>query len=416
MSAYEEYLLIQDFKRSNSATFDGVNYAKVVAPYLYDVSFFGWCKKLVFALFFSTRLSKFDSYDSSTLIYYSCKSKKRADYDYIASAIRHTLANKPDYVETKESFSIFQIWHTLTKIPFTYPATFGYKRNFLHRFATALLIAKYRQTAKVLFPSLLKKKKRLITFCDAQPSDNLITQISAVFHITTFTLQHGQYRLLNELNMSPDAEAYANFVSDYMLCWGEATINEFVQYGYDPKRFIIVGWIKHWSDFLPSASNQTFGVMLNSEHGRESNISLLNVSELIAKTLGLNYIVRLHPWSNCKQYEQYFSDRCISCGHFGFAEYLEKVEFSIAHMTGAVIEMLHYKSPVYLYDDGKLAKVFRVEGLSYSSFDSMIDAIVNDRKNIDIAQKRISSLDKWNNDDSNQKIRIRDAIIKNKII
>lgn len=416
MSAYDEYVLIQDFKRSGSAIIDRINYANVIAQYLYDTSLFGWLKKVAFSLFFSTHITVVDSNSRKILLYYSCRHKKRLDYDHIFSEIKESLNDHCDHVESKECFSVIQPWHTVRELKTAFSATIGYNKKTIHRIGAALLIAKYISTSKHKLESLVKKRESLITFCDAPASENILAQLAKSRGVTTYTAQHGQYRLLDKSNIGPDAEAYANFVSDYLLCWGEATRQEYIRFGFKPEQLITVGWIKNWSNSRFQYLDGVFGVMLNSETSKDSNYELLRLARTIADHLNLNYIVRLHPSSSPRQYKLYLGNQCIDCNHYNLEDYLNRVGFSIAHMTGAVIEMLHYKSPVYLYDDGKLAKVFRVEGLSYSSFDSMIDAIVNDRKNIDIAQKRISSLDKWYNDDSNQKIRIRDAIIKNKII
>ena len=90
----------------------------------------------------------------------------------------------------------------------------------------ALLIAKYRVAAELLCP-LLNGSLKLVTFCDAQPVENLMAQLARARGLRTYTNQHGQYRILDQTNMSPDAEAYSNFVSDKLLCWGEATRKEF---------------------------------------------------------------------------------------------------------------------------------------------------------------------------------------------
>src|SRR5690606_12729215 len=97
----------------------------------------------------------------------------------------------------------------------------------------AVLIAKYRTTADKIFSPLLTGRKTLVTFCDAQAPENLMAQMARSAGIASFTNQHGQYRVLDASNMSPDAEAYANFVSDYMFCWGEATRKEFVKAGFN---------------------------------------------------------------------------------------------------------------------------------------------------------------------------------------
>src|SRR3546814_6040446 len=95
-----------------------------------------------------------------------------------------------------------------------------------------------------LFASLVDGRTTVLTFCDAHPHDNLVAQLSSRNGARTITVQHGQYRVLTPVNMSADAEAYANFVSDRLLAWGEATCEEFQRYGISRARMYITGWIR----------------------------------------------------------------------------------------------------------------------------------------------------------------------------
>lgn len=413
MTAFERYRKIQAFKTSQTAAIDGVNYAHVIASYLYDFSLLGWIKKLIFSLFFRITVIKEKDEGESILLFYSCRNKLRADYDYIPLRLQQILGELCTYAESGQRMSLLQAPRTLVRLPSSLIATRGFKASLFQRIGAALLIAKYR-TAEEDLVKLLNGKNCLVTFCDAQPLENLLTQIARTRNLFTCTNQHGQYRVLNETNMSPDAEAYTNFVSDRLLCWGEATRCEFVKAGISEDQLSVTGWLRKWS--APptgwSVSRQSvFGVMLNGKNGKSSNARLIKAANTIALRCGLRYIVRLHPWSKATEYQHLVTDNCIAIDKFSLPDYLLRVDFSIGHMSGAVIEMLHSRSLVYLLDDGYLADVFIKEGLSFSNVESMVNAIELDMSLPDKGHSRLFELGRWYNDDCDQAQRVRTAII-----
>ncbi len=411
IDAWQRYLDIQAFKRDPGSTIDGVNYAHVVAQYLYDRSPRQWLKSIAFSLFFAAQ-TDLTGTQQSLLNFYSHRYKRRPDYDYIAHHLVQIAGDRGDSAETREAFSPIQWWHTLRNVPQAWRATAAYRAGPLHRISATTLVAKYRSIAVRSFCKLVVDRTRVVTFCDAAPHDNLLTQIAQAHGALTITAQHGQYRLLDKTNMSTDAEAYANFVSDRLLCWGEATCADFVRYGVDRRRMTIVGWIRTWEKIEPrEAATGTFGVMLNGENGAESNIELLRAAERIADELALRYVVRLHPSYAPPSYRSLVNERCASIRVMPTAEYVEAVDFSIAHMSGATIEMLHVESPVYALDDGRLAEAFKIPGLSFDGVEEMLATIVADAETRDRGRSRTRQLGRWFNDDTNQDSRILNAML-----
>lgn len=414
MNSISKHKKIKDFKLSGTAVFEKINYANVVAIYLYDTSPSGWIKKIIFSLFYATRVITRESVNCRVLIFYSARHKKRADYDYIPNRLREILEKHCSYAESEERLSIVQAWRTLRRFWSSFQGVAGYRVGVLQKIAAALLIAKYRATAIHSFRSLLQGSERLITFCDAHAPDNLLAQMGNTAGLFTVTNQHGQYRVLDERNMSSDAEAYSNFVSQRMLCWGKATQAEFSRYGFPSENLIVSGWVKDWSRLvLPSAkklSKNVFGVMLNADSAKESNLELIAAARFIAQELGLQYLIRLHPWSSPKEYLGYLDGRLQGIGHFDIAVYLKDVDFSLAHMSGAVVEVLYAGSPIYLLNDGRLAQAFQVDGLSYPDSCSIVAAVREDQLMPIAAQRRLLNIGQWYNDDRDQAARIRKAI------
>ena len=95
---------------------------------------------------------------------------------------------------------------------------------------------------------------------------------------------------------------------------------------------------------------------------------------------------------------------------FDIATYLNDVDFSLAHMSGAVVEVLYAGSPIYLLNDGRLAQAFQVDGLSYPNSNSIVAAVKEDQLMPIAAQRRFLKLGQWYNDDCDQSARIREEI------
>lgn len=413
LSVYEKYEAIQAFKSTGAAVWDGVNYAYVVAPYLYDSSWAGLFRRLAFSLLFSTRITQFAPSARAMMVFYSCRHKKRADYDFIASELQRIVGGDGDYVESAEHLDPLQWLATLSHTPAALRSVSGYRAGLLDRLGAALLIAKYRSSRRRLRP-LLSGRRGLATFCDAQPVENLLAQMARADGVFTITAQHGQYRLLDRSNMSPDAEAYANFVSDRMLSWGEATRAEFTRGGFAPERFVITGWIRKWGVSSSGAPDRAplgvFGVMLNGDNGKASNPALISAAKMIAHEMGMSYVVRVHPLTSLDEIKPLLDDACILSDHIDLESYLGAVDFSLGHMSGAVIEVLHRNLPIYVLDDGFLAQVFRVQGLSYNSWENIVSAVKQDCELPKHAFNRMAKIAIYYNDCRDQEFRIRRVI------
>ncbi|WP_117310239.1 hypothetical protein [Stenotrophomonas sp. G4] len=396
------HLDIQAFKESKSASEDGLNYARVVAPYLYDTSLKGQLKLLALSFGFEVRVLVQTVAAPTHLIFYGARSKNRADYDYIVDSIRSALDGSSAYAEARDALSPVQWFRTLCRLPGSFRMTQGFSTSVVRRLVVGSLIARMRSACPRVLASLPTGHRRIITFCDAHSVENLVTQAQMARGIFAITNQHGQYRLLDDRNMSPDAEAYANFISNRMIVWGEATIREFEKAGYATDRFVVAGWIRAKQQCDTGPIKRVFGVMLNGQNGQDSNLALLSAATALAEALDLTYVVRLHPWTPLSAYRSAVDERCEKLMHASLAEYCGCVDFSLAHMSGAVVELLDQRRAVYLLDDGRLADVFRRPGLSWGSAQAIIEAVKRDTADSDGLFRRVDSLAVWYNDDTDQ--------------
>lgn len=416
MDNYSLYLKIQGFKSSRSALVDGINYANVVATLLYDRTWKGWLRRVAYSLFMGVSSFGPRKMGSTHVLMYASRDKRRLDYDYIVDRLAGELDGRGRLVEVRDQFSFIQPFRTLMGIRSTWNLSRGFEVSFARRLSCALLISRMRSALLPLLEEVLGDATTLVTFCDAQPAENLATQAGCRRGMFTVTNQHGQYRVLDQTNMSADAEAYANFQSDRMLAWGPATVAEFAKAGVSPSRMFITGWIRRSAPVgRPRAREpRRFGVMLNGENARASNLNLLQAANILASRLGIGFIVRLHPWSRKAMYANAAGAYCESLEHVSLERYLERVSFSLAHMSGAVVEVLAQDEPVYLLDDGSLASAFRVEGLSWPDAIAIAGAVERDRADMGAMRQRISALGRWFNESDRQAERIAEAIEKDK--
>ncbi|HIE4562011.1 hypothetical protein R1L06_05190 [Stenotrophomonas sp. C4297] len=407
-SVYQRHLRIQAFKNSGVAVVNGANFANVVATLLYETTFIGWLRRAIHALVMGVRVTNEGPETASHVMLYSARGKHRVDYDYIVDSLTGLMSGRVRLVEITDSPSVFQAFKTIAGLTAAWPLTRGYEEGFMQRLLCALVISRARGTLHSTVAQVLGGADTLVTFCDAHPIENLATQIANSRGLLTITNQHGQYRILDHTNMSADSEAYANFQSHQMLAWGAATVREFEKAGIESSRLTVTGWIKR-----PGAAGvrlgigaQCFGVMLNGENARRSNLNLLQAADEIAERLGIGYRVRLHPWSRAADYSGAVGPRCVGLAHLSLEKYLDQVRFSLGHMSGAVVEVLEHGYPVYLLDDGSLASVFRLDGLSWPDAASILNAIEVDMEDKVVMTQRIDGLARWFNDSDGQVDRI----------
>jgi len=79
-------------------------------------------------------------------------------------------------------------------------------------------------------------------------------------------------------------------------------------------------------------------------------------------------------------------------------------------MSGAVVEVLDHGAPVYLLDDGCLASVFRLEGLSWPDADAILNVVEQDLNDPQAMIVRIEGLARWFNDAERQVDRLASAL------
>lgn len=98
-------------------------------------------------------------------------------------------------------------------------------------------------TIKELDKLDFSKVKKYLCMCHVLSIENLLTQYFKNKNITTYSLQEGIY-LVYKKNKVLGCIAYELFETDHLLCWGQYTKDEYINYGIESSRINVAGYPK----------------------------------------------------------------------------------------------------------------------------------------------------------------------------
>lgn len=87
------------------------------------------------------------------------------------------------------------------------------------------------------------KVEKYLCMCHVLSLENLMTQYLKTKGITTYSLQEGIY-LVYKKNIVLGSIAYELFATDHLLCWGQYTKDEYIEYGIDSSKIDVAGFPK----------------------------------------------------------------------------------------------------------------------------------------------------------------------------
>jgi glycosyltransferase involved in cell wall biosynthesis len=205
----------------------------------------------------------------------------------------------------------------------------------------------------------------LIAFADMQPIENLLIQFFKKNGKQTITMQHGLYvdytsfENINKVN-------YENVVSDHFLAWGNET-RELIQKYHPNAKITVCGKPIYLTP--PKEKEPHFTVVFDQNIFKEQNRELIAIANEIARHIGLQINVRLHPWNNKAEYE-FDEDICV------FDRSIESSQFVIGHTTSMIFECMRSGIPAYKYRTEIPANVID-ERLKFSNADELLQCLEN---------------------------------------
>ena len=190
--------------------------------------------------------------------------------------------------------------------------------------------------------------KRYICFNSAYRDESLLTLYFRKRGIETISMQHGIF--CNFTRSIPfDIINTENLIANKLLCWGQASIDNLVENGFDPSRLILTGNPKY-KDVRIESVNQTFSkclVLLGRELYIETNDKLLEVLQQYNKQSGnkIIFYIKKHPFLDDSLHKQFASvnNKMIFIGKEHSTQEIlrsDLVDFTIAVNTTAYYESL----------------------------------------------------------------------------
>jgi len=248
-------------------------------------------KRLIHSLVFSYDYNLHASGLGKVIFFDTTRLKKRHDYELMADNFYGKLS---DNVKDASLISIrycLDISSVIKKIKMI----FGFYIKENYNLYDAIQISQVLMLNELidLLPNQIKKA---ITFCDAHPEDNFIAQSLREKSVRTYTLQHGYY-VRNDSGIN--SEVYQNFVSDYMLCWGDSSVNNITQLEVDSRRLISFGCFKVKNNIDVNLNRERITLFLNGIHSSDENCKIISLYNSIKK-MGVNVEVKIrrHPDDN----------------------------------------------------------------------------------------------------------------------
>ena len=184
-----------------------------------------------------------------------------------------------------------------------------------------------------------------IAFNSSTQEDAIMTLVLKKHKIPTYSLQHGFY--LNYRSWIPlDVINFENFNANYLLCWGESTKSNMLDFGISEDKLLVVGNPRFdlQKEMKVSLPKFKYGLVLfGRDVHHQSNIELLDILKKLAATTEIDFALKLHPSLYLKGLDgQYDVGFPLLDKDSNLAEVVDsgKFDFAISNNTTAYFDIL----------------------------------------------------------------------------
>lgn len=347
---YDEYKQIRE---KFNYTYKGYNLKFLIPGYLgIDLSGDVHVRDLFKTFYQSTKSKDFRpllSIAETNLITYFIP---RADYSDLAKETKKSypesviacIDDLPDYKFSPLRFSYFKHFWLAFFLVFSRSIGYNFKYKLLF---IGYLINLFNQISLV---EKVKKTniKRYICFNSAYRDESVLTLYFKKRNIETVSMQHGIFSNFKR-TIPFDIINTENLIADKLLCWGQASIDNLVENGFDSSRLILTGNPKY-KDVEIESINQTFSkclVLLGRELYVETNDKLLEVLEQYNEKAEqkILFYIKKHPFLNDDMHKKFASvnNNIIFIGREHSTQEILRsnlVDFTVAVNTTAYYESL----------------------------------------------------------------------------
>lgn len=316
-------------------------------------------KKIISPIVFKNILNLEKNKNSRFLLSYGCNLSKRKDYEEMLRGQKEILKKLGGYdylTQERRKIDYKFIWNILLY----FRLFFKYKKKFslinsLNYSALELEVIKYYKMIEKIIS--FGNYKGFFTFCDAHAFDNLLTQIGKERKIKTFTMQHGVYFNYETDDKPVHTITLENFISDYMLSFGQHTVDQAKKLKISKDRLLKVGPAKNILNpkkiILKDIKKKNyFLLILDNNSYIKSNIEMIKIANEISKNLNLKYILRMHPSNNFNDYNNYLNEKNYFLDKSNnLKQLVDLVDFGLLHITTMYIELLELGLTSFVYKD-----------------------------------------------------------------
>lgn len=362
--------------------YEGYNYIKPLRTKSYSFGFWARLRLFLYCVFFRSHYESVGVESKGVLFFFGSYARKQRNSSVIVERFSmaigggmngsvYEISDVFDYLFIKKIFKLFFLKRKYSD--------FGFFNSCV---LSLMVVRAHSDSIRIQEQFGDFGLNNVITFCDAIGSESLIAQIAKRNGCMTYTNQHGQYRNLAKGLFSQDIEAFNGFVSNYMLVWGEATVQEFSDFGVDTKRLIITGSLDR--DFSVLKSNKSYinfkstsrvGVALSGPNSLGYNIKTLKFCDALAQKYDFQYVVRLHPKDKEINYKEHLGRKGRFYKEVIDGDYFCAAEFSIIGMTGFYLDCICNNHPFLFFDDGNISDVFKRSNC-FVNADSLLDSVI----------------------------------------
>ncbi len=213
-------------------------------------------------------------------------------------------------------------------------------------------------TAKdFVFPQHLKT---YIAFNSSFGIEAFLTQFFRLHALATYSLQHGIYYFFPP-PVPREVVNYENMQADYLLCWGQYTIDEMLKFGITKQRLLLGGhpFYNGPIEEVRRSFQSCLFLLARIKYDR-TNKKILEVLKEFRDKYNIRITIRLHPSLDYNRYAQiaagfHFEVDTINATVYDCLK-SKAYDFTIAYNTSAYYESLAFGLMAFSYRDDSMEK------------------------------------------------------------
>lgn len=338
-----------------------LNYKKIIAISMHDSLY-----SIFIRVFFKnySYIKEANKRKESTITFFNTTySYGRTDYDNMVDFIKLVMNDLNIKYTMVNVFEVRSLKGILFKLSVFLNLFFSGVFNKKINLKMNLLMAKIEYDKGILESILYEENgEHIITFCDAHYVDSLVTQLSKKSNKKTYTLQHGQYEI-QTLIERPENYALLNLESDYLLSWGRATVDEYINKVGGDCLIIPLGicsGVFFKQEFSIIKEIKKIKLYLDSDKNYLSNLEMIRIVVDFCKKYSLSYEVFFHP----------MSDRTLYDIEYNIISHCDKKnEINVMLSSGIIVKKMVSGENVILFHNND--NIFSSSFCSFSNSDNI---------------------------------------------